>query len=146
MVFPSLSQGLLIIRDPIVIWIYYFVMQRNVPPRTINTLKSACSGSDLQLFYHFLLTQTHIFTIIYGARTNLLHFPLIFIMGRVLIMGDVINFGKAFLLLALPMTWDGGSTISGRCTRHHKYRGRRNKVLNWKLPVEKFVHQEPLLL
>ena len=28
MVLPGLSQGLLIVRDPIVIWIYYFAMSR----------------------------------------------------------------------------------------------------------------------
>ena len=37
--------------------------------------------------------------------TNLLHFLCIFIMARVLSWHDVINFGKAFLILALPMTW-----------------------------------------
>jgi hypothetical protein len=52
-----------------------------------------------------IINQAHPATIAYGARTNLLHFPLIFIMGRVLNHKDIINFGKAFLVLALPMTW-----------------------------------------
>ena len=34
-----------------------------------------------------------------------LSLPLIFIMARVLTWEDVIKFGKAFLLLAAPMTW-----------------------------------------
>ena len=59
----------------------------------------------LAVVLSFLVNGTHPFTIAYGARTNLLHFPLIFIMARVLSWQDVINFGKAFLLLALPMTW-----------------------------------------
>jgi len=53
----------------------------------------------------FVINQAHPATIAYGARSNLLHFPLMFIMARVLTWDDVINFGKAILLLALPMTW-----------------------------------------
>ena len=56
--------------------------------------------------YLFLpINQAHPLTIAYGARTNLLHFPLIFINGRVLNWNDVMLFGRAFLLLAAPMTW-----------------------------------------
>jgi hypothetical protein len=49
-----------------------------------------------------LINKTHPATIAYGARTNLLHFPLIFIMARVLTWEDVINFGKAFLYSPCP--------------------------------------------
>ena len=59
----------------------------------------------LAVLLSFLINQAHPLTIAYGARTNLLHFPLIFIMGRILTWKDVIQFGKAFLLLAGPMTW-----------------------------------------
>ena len=59
----------------------------------------------LAVIVSLLVNQAHPFTVAYGARTNLLHFPLIFIMARVLTWNDVINFGKAFLLLSLPMTW-----------------------------------------
>ena len=50
---PSLSQGLLIIRDPIAIWIYYLCYAKGVFPLDNNYLKSACSGSYLQLPFHF---------------------------------------------------------------------------------------------
>ena len=102
---PGLSQGLLIIRDPIVIWIYYLCYAKGVFPLNNKYLKKCLQWVVLSIVISFLLTQAHIFTIIYGARTNLLHFPLIFIMARVLSWQDVIKFGKAFLLLALPMTW-----------------------------------------
>jgi hypothetical protein len=59
----------------------------------------------LAVIVSLLVNQAHPFTVAYGARTNLLHFPLIFIMARVLNWNDVINFGKAFLILSLPMTW-----------------------------------------
>ena len=102
---PGLSQGLLIIRDPLVILIYYLSYTKGVFPLNNKYIKKCLQWVALSIFISFLLTEAHIFTIIYGARTNLLHFPLIFIMGRILGWNDILNFGKAFLLLAFPMTW-----------------------------------------
>tara|TARA_B100000989_G_C19514692_1_gene460997 strand:+ start:656 stop:1993 length:1338 start_codon:yes stop_codon:yes gene_type:complete len=102
---PELSQGLLIIRDPLVIWIYYLCYAQGVFPLNNKYLQKCFQWVMLAVILSFLVNRTHPFTIAYGARTNLLHFPLIFIMARVLSWRDVINYGKAFLLLALPMTW-----------------------------------------
>jgi len=102
---PGLSQGLLIIRDPIVIWIYYLCYAKGIFPLNNKYLQKCFQWVMLAVILSFLVNGTHPFTIAYGARTNLLHFPLIFIMARVLSLQDVIKFGKAFLLLALPMTW-----------------------------------------
>jgi hypothetical protein len=102
---PGLSQGLLIVRDPIVIWIYYLCYAQGVFPLTNKYLQKCFQWVILAMVLSLLINKTHPATIAYGARTNLLHFPLIFIMARVLTWEDVINFGKAFLLLALPMTW-----------------------------------------
>jgi len=102
---PGLSQGLLIIRDPIVIWIYYLCYSQGLFPLNNKYLQKCFQWVILAVILSFLVNGTHPFTIAYGARTNLLHFPLIFIMPRVLSWQDVTNFGKAFLLLALPMTW-----------------------------------------
>ena len=102
---PQLSQGLLIIRDPIVIWIYYLCYAQGVFPLNNKYLQKCFQLVMLAVILSLLVNGTHLFTIAYGARTNLLHFPLIFIMARVLSWQDVINYGKAFLFLALPMTW-----------------------------------------
>ena len=102
---PGLSQGLLIIRDPIVIWIYYLCYSKDLFPLNNKYLLRCLQWVVLSAVLSFLVNQAHPLTIAYGARTNLLHFPLIFIMARVLNLNDVINFGKAFLFLALPMTW-----------------------------------------
>jgi len=102
---PSLSQGLLIIRDPIVIWIYYLCYAQGVFPLNNKYLQRCFQWVALAAILSLLVNQAHPLTIAYGARTNLLHFPLIFIMARVLSFEDVVKFGKAFLLLALPMTW-----------------------------------------
>ena len=102
---PGLSQGLLIIRDPIVIWIYYLCYAQGIFPLNNNYLQRCFQWVTIAVVLSLLINQAHPATIAYGARTNLLHFPLIFIMARVLTWEDVINFGKAFLLLAAPMTW-----------------------------------------
>ena len=102
---PSLSQGLLIIRDPIVIWIYYLCYAQGIFPLNNKYLQRCFQWVALAVVLSFLINRANLLTIAYGARTNLLHFPLIFIMARVLTFKDVLNFGKAFLLLALPMTW-----------------------------------------
>ena len=102
---PGLSQGLLIIRDPIVIWIYYLCYSKDLFPLNNKYLLRCFQWVALSTVLSFVVNQAHPLTIAYGARTNLLHFPLIFIMARVLNLNDVINFGKAFLVLGLPMTW-----------------------------------------
>ena len=102
---PGLSQGLLIIRDPLVIWIYYLAYIQGIFPINNKYLQKCLQWVIGAAIISFLINQTHPFIIAYGARTNLLHFPLLFIMGRVLNWEDVMQFGKAFLLLAGPMTW-----------------------------------------
>ncbi len=102
---PELSQGLLIVRDPIVIWIYFLCHAQGIFPMRNKYLNKCFHWVMLAVIVSLLVNQAHPFTVAYGARTNLLHFPLIFIMARVLTWNDVINFGKAFLLLSLPMTW-----------------------------------------
>lgn len=102
---PGLSQGLLIIRDPIVIWIYYLCYEKDLFPLNNKYLQRCFQWVALATVLSIVVNQAHPLTIAYGARTNLLHFPLIFVMARVLNLNDVLNFGRAFLLLALPMTW-----------------------------------------
>jgi hypothetical protein len=102
---PSLSQGLLIVRDPIAIWIYYLAYAQGIFPLENKYLQRLFQWTMVSIVLSFVVNQAHPLTIAYGARTNLLHIPLIFIMGRILKWKDVINFGKAFLWLALPMTW-----------------------------------------
>ena len=102
---PGLSNGLLIVRDPIVLWIYYLSYSQGIFPSSNKYIVKLAQWTLLATALSIIINQAHPATIAYGARTNLLHFPLIFIMGRVLNKKDVINFGKAFLVLALPMTW-----------------------------------------
>lgn len=101
---PGLSQGLLIIRDPIVVWIYYIAYNQGLLSLQNKYIQVLIKWTLICGLISFVL-QAHPLTIAYGMRTSLLHFPLIFVMGRVLTWQDVISFGKAFLIFALPMTW-----------------------------------------
>ena len=102
---PGFSQELLIARDPLVIWIYYLAFAQGLFPINNTYLEKAFKWTLLAAVVSLVIVGTHPYAIAYGIRTNLLHFPLIFIMGRILEKKDVILFGKAFLILALPMTW-----------------------------------------
>jgi hypothetical protein len=101
---PGLSNGLLIIRDPIVLYIYYIALQQGRNPFQNKYIKFLLNLTIVSAVLS-VIVGGHPLTIVYGLRTNFLHFPLIFVMARFLTKEDVISFGKAFLILALPMTW-----------------------------------------
>ena len=72
---PGLSQGLLIVRDPLVIWIYYLCYTKGLFPLNNKYLHKCLQWVILAVFLSFLINQANPLTIAYGARTNLLHFP-----------------------------------------------------------------------
>ena len=102
---PSMSQELLIVRDPLALWIYYLAFNRGIFPTGNPYLAKAVQWTILAAIVSLFVVGAHWKAVAYGTRTNLLHFPLIFVMARVMNKEDAILFGKAFLLLALPMTW-----------------------------------------
>ena len=95
---PGLSNGLLIVRDPIVILIYYFSINQGIFILENKYIKFLLNITIISSIISFVV-QAHPITMVYGVRTNLLHFPLIFVMGRVLNWDDVIMYGKLFLIL-----------------------------------------------
>ena len=103
--FPGLSQGLLIVRDPIVIWIYFLAYTKGIFPFENKYIQRVFFWTIVAVAFSVVINKAHVFTISYGARTNILHFPLIFVMGRILSRKGVLLFGRTFLFLALPMTW-----------------------------------------
>ncbi|MFN3379570.1 MAG: hypothetical protein ACK41O_08950 [Runella zeae] len=102
-VFPSLATPLLIIRDPVALIALTIAFYNNFVK--IN-------------FYVFLISLitffSSIFTLLtghgdavvtlFGARIFLIHFPFIFVIGKVFDRDDVIKMGKAIIVLSLPMT------------------------------------------
>ena len=67
--FPSLSQGLLIVRDPIAIWIYYIAYTQGVFP-TNKYLQRCLMWVIVAVLISFIVLKTHPFTI--EARNKLM--------------------------------------------------------------------------
>jgi hypothetical protein len=100
--FPSLSDPLLIVRDPVVLAIYLLAIANGIFPLnrfvTITIVLGIVSGiASCFVFDRFDI-------ILFGLRTNFLHLPLIFVIPRVWNLKDVERVGRWILILALPMT------------------------------------------
>ena len=102
-VLPGLATPLLIVRDPIAIYIIIRAIYLNV--KFINGYVILSSVITL-LALIITLTFGHgnLFVAVYGARIMLLHFPLIFIIGAVFTKEDILKIGYALLAINIVMT------------------------------------------
>lgn len=101
-ILPQLSDPLLIIRDPVVIAIYVVAIARGCYPN-LSILGVLYLIAGLSLLVSAAFGVAPFIVNLYGVRTNVLHLPLMFLMGQVLQERDVTQFGRWFLLLAPPM-------------------------------------------
>ena len=100
---PSLATPLLIVRDPVALWLLLMVWYRGRLP--INTyVIGMITIAILGIFTATLAGHGSLPVALYGARIFLLHFPLLFIIGGIFNFDDVINLGKVLLVITLPMT------------------------------------------
>jgi len=102
-ILPSLATPLLVVRDPIAIYIIIRALYLNY--KFLNTYTVA--GVIFTLFgLAITLTFGHgnLFVGLYGARIMLLHFPLIFIIGQVFTKEDVLKMGRFLLVMNILMT------------------------------------------
>ena len=102
-ILPDQSDLLLLVRDPIAIWIYYLAYAQNIFPSDNKYLSRLIGWTILASIVSLVVNKTHPAVIAYGIHTNFLHFPLIFVIGRVLRGKDIVRFGYAILILTLPM-------------------------------------------
>lgn len=102
-VLPGLATPLLIVRDPVALWLLVLTWKRGLLPANIY-LAGIFSIGIIGIFTAVLFGHGNLFVAVYGARIFLLHFPLIFVIGRVFNRVDVIQLGKAMLWIAIPMT------------------------------------------
>ena len=102
-VLPGLAEPLLIIRDPLAVYILFKVIHNNIwrPNLYVNLIWGA---SALSFILTLLLGHGNIPVAVFGLRITLLHFPLIFIIGTVLDKDDVLKMGKIILWLTIGMT------------------------------------------
>lgn len=102
-VLPDFSDFLLIVRDPIAIWLLYKSITSGIwKPNGYVLLIYAVS--ILALVSALILGHGNILVAIYGLRITVLHFPLIFVIGIIFDKADVLKMGKVVLWLCIGMT------------------------------------------
>ncbi|WP_149273578.1 hypothetical protein [Pareuzebyella sediminis] len=101
-VLPGLSDPLLIVRDPVAIWLVYKAWKYNLL-RNNYFIISMTTVTIIAFITALLVGHGNIWVALFGARITLIHFPLIFVMGKVLDRADVIRFGRFILWLSIPM-------------------------------------------
>lgn len=99
---PGLATPLLIIRDPVAIWLVIKCWQRGLFPSTIY-LNGMIFIGVVSIFIAVFLGHGNLLVAIYGARILLFHFPLIYVMGKVLNREDVVKIGITTLWITIPM-------------------------------------------
>jgi hypothetical protein len=78
-VLPSLSNPLLVIRDPVVIYIYYLAYRMKIFPRTLWVVGSFILTAYMAIIGMAVLGNAAV--TLYGWRTDFLHFPLIWVIA-----------------------------------------------------------------
>ncbi|MBE9660397.1 hypothetical protein IRJ16_00730 [Mucilaginibacter myungsuensis] len=100
---PGLATPLLIIRDPLALWIVVAAARRDLLPYNGLVVTMLIVGI-LGTITAVIFGHGNLFVAIYGARMLLFHFPMIYVMGSILARTDVINIGKATVWITIPMT------------------------------------------
>ena len=103
-VFPQYSNVLLIIRDPLVLVIYFFALARGVFPFNKYVLVTG-----LMAFFTFVFSllgeNVNLVVMLFGLKANFLHLPLVFLIPSVFDQRDVVRMGRWILFLSIPMTF-----------------------------------------
>jgi len=99
---PGLSTPLLIVRDPIALWVVIVAWNRHLIPGNVYIVGMTTIGF-IATFTAILVGHGNLPVAIYGARMFLVHFPMIFVMGRVFNRDDVIKMGKVSMWISIPM-------------------------------------------
>lgn len=101
--FPSYSDQLLIVRDPVTIAIYILALASGIFPLN-RFIVAAAVLAILSAAGSVLGGHTNFLVLAYGLRINYFHLPVIWIMGSVLTRRDVERIGAFILVMAIPMT------------------------------------------
>ena len=108
-ILPQFSDVLLVIRDPVVIAIYFLAFRARVFPRngwvfSLTVIALLSLAASVLALWPYLPPSRIVLVSGFGFRCNFLHLPLIFIIGRVLDVEDVKKLGWWILLGMLPMS------------------------------------------
>ena len=101
-VFPSFSTPLLIVRDPVAIWLLFMAWKNDIFPLN-GYIRGLYIITFIAFFTAVLFGHGNLLVALYGARIFLFHVPLIFLIGKVFSREDVLKMGKVLLYLSIPM-------------------------------------------
>jgi hypothetical protein len=98
---PGLATPLLLVRDPLVIVIYFVAASKNLFPSN-GFIVSGVILALLTFLNAMAIGHGKVLVALYGVRCDFLHVPLIFVMARVLRQKDLLALAKAAMWLAIP--------------------------------------------
>lgn len=102
-VLPQLSEPLLIVRDPLALYLLFLAIQRNIWRPNLYVILML-GVTILALITTLLLGHGDLKVAAYGMRITMIQFPMIFLMGSIFNKGDVLKLGKLMLWLNIGMT------------------------------------------
>ena len=102
-ILPGLSTPLLIIRDPLALWLVATTWRRGLLPQNIF-LGGMILAGVVGTYTAVVAGHGNLLVALFGARPLLIHFPLIFVIGRVFNRDDVLKLGRILLWFVAPMT------------------------------------------
>lgn len=102
-VLPSLSEPLLIIRDPLALWMVFMALKWNLfkPNKYVLIMWAV---TVLAFSMTLIIGHENIQVALFGFRITAIHFPLIFVIGSVFNKDDVLHMGTMVLRLNIGMT------------------------------------------
>lgn len=99
---PGLATPLLVVRDPVALYILLLALKNRLLP--INGyVVSILLVSGISFITTLLFGHQNLMVAIYGLRIFILHFPLMFVIGRVFTRRDILKMGQLTLYISLPM-------------------------------------------
>lgn len=99
---PSLATPLLVIRDPIAIWLVIVGLQKGwLDFLYVKAMMVVCT---LSFVLSLLFGHHNLLVALFGWRIYFFHFPLIFIIGQMLTRDDILRICRFFLYVSIPMT------------------------------------------
>ncbi|WP_299823005.1 hypothetical protein [uncultured Pontibacter sp.] len=99
---PELATPLLIIRDPLALWLVVSAWKKGILPENVYMSGMVLIGL-VGIFTAVGLGHGSFPVAIYGARILIIQIPLIFVIGRVFNQEDVLKLGKITLWISIPM-------------------------------------------
>lgn len=101
---PGLSNPLLIVRDPLALLIYVLAFS-NYQKALVNVYTISITAiATFSFLATMVLGHGNLFVGVFGVRTLMLHFPMVFVIGYALNKEEVVFIGKLLLLMTIPMT------------------------------------------